>query len=189
MEIGISPFSKAEYLTIFIAFVYGYVANEFFKGWGRIIRGKDRSPICGFHLAWSLLVFGILIDFWWSSWERSEKLSSHIGYFSISLMPALIFYVVGVVLFPMKLGLRKFNTKEYFTNIFPLFLGLMMLLFASNILTDLIYNKFYFFTTNNTFRIIAIILAGIGILIKKQFMYNIILLLGWTVLVSHYFII
>jgi len=59
-------FSRQEYLIIFIAFVYGFVAQEFFQGWGQLIRQtkkKDLSSISIYYISWTLLLFGLLISF------------------------------------------------------------------------------------------------------------------------------
>jgi hypothetical protein len=182
-------FSKEEYLIIFIAFVYGFVAQEFFQGWGKILRSTKRNElnnIYWYHLFWTFLTFGLLITFWWDYWDRSTKIAENIGYFMVTLIPPLIFYLISMIIFPTKLGDENFDLRSYFGAQ----LSLIIWLFAALLSTDLAIS---FVTqvskaSDTIFLATAIVLAIIAAIYPKKWLQWITFSLAWVMLLAHFFV-
>src|SRR5690242_1783648 len=92
-------FSEVEYLSIFTAFIFGYVATRFFSGWSAMINFRHAIKFSKEHLAWTLLTFGLLIDVWWGSWIKGNLITRQTTYY-VSLLSPIIFYLLSILLLP-----------------------------------------------------------------------------------------
>jgi hypothetical protein len=177
-------FSLTEYLTIFIAFIYGAIASRFLAGWGVMISKFEGIIFSKEHFMWSLLLFGLLIDFWIGSWEREQFIAADINYFILSLIVPMSFYGLTAVLFPVIKGSGVINLKEFYTShkkmIFMLF-GLTILLNAitASIMEAELMDK------ENVFRLLAVGLAAVGYFAKTVIIERIVLSLGFVMLLIH----
>ncbi len=108
--------SNVEYLSIFTAFIYGYVATRFFSGWGAMINFRNSIKFSKEHLFWTLLIFGLLIDNWWGSWIKGNFIDRNVLYY-ISLLPPLAFYLISVLLFPPLSDDRFLDLRKYFNSV------------------------------------------------------------------------
>jgi NADH:ubiquinone oxidoreductase subunit H len=59
----LNSFSKAEYLMVFVAFVYSYIATLYFGGWARWLQDRREVSVSTNHVVFSVLVFLVMIDF------------------------------------------------------------------------------------------------------------------------------
>lgn len=128
-QVNFTNFSMAEYLTVFIAFIYGFVASFFLRGWALLIQRFNEISFKKEHMLLSVLGFGILVDIWWSAWEREQLLPSNLAQFILSLTTPLAFYLLASALFPiMRNG--PVDLKDYFKRnekyIYVLFAGLLL---------------------------------------------------------------
>jgi hypothetical protein len=182
-------FSKEEYLIIFVAFVYGFVAQEFFQGWGKLLRTTKRNElnkVYWYHLFWTFLTFGLLITFWWDYWDRSAKIALNIGYFMVTLVPPLIFYLISMIIFPAKMGHESLDLRTYFRSNLPLLLWLFAALLSSDLTITLLTDVTK--VNDVIFLMFAIILAIVAGLYPKKWLHKIIFLLGWFMLLLHFFL-
>ena len=182
-------FSKEEYLIIFIAFVYGFVVQEFFQGWGKLLRSTKRNEldkIYWYHLFWTFLTFGLLITFWWDYWDRSSRITEHIGYFIVTLIPPLIFYLISMIIFPANIGKKGFDLHNYFNHQITLVIWLFAALLSSDLVITLlagIYKKY-----DVLFLVFAILLAIVAALYRKRLLQKLIFIISWLVLLAHFFV-
>ncbi len=180
--IVIKGFSFTEYLTIFIAFIYGSIASRFFNGWGVMILKYDRITYSKEHLVWTLLMFGLLLDFWVSTWDRANYIALDYKYFILSLSVPIAFYALTAVLFPVVKNAEKIELIDFYLShkkiIFMLF-GLTILcnaISANLIEHDLTHIR-------NVFRLIALLLTVLIFFTKKLWVERSILALGCIVFV------
>jgi len=182
-------FSKEEYLIIFIAFVYGFVAQEFFQGWGKILRRTKRTAInelYWYHLLWTILAFGLMITFWWDYWDRNAKIAQNIGYFLITLIPPLLFYLITIIIFPSKLGKSTFQLKEYFMGQLPMLLWLIAALLTSDLIITIATDVMNI--EDALFLVFSIILAILAALYKRPYLHKLMLVVGFAILIAHFFV-
>jgi hypothetical protein len=182
-------FSKEEYLIIFIAFVYGFVAQEFFQGWGKILRSTKRNElheIYWYHLFWTFLTFGLLITFWWDYWDRSAKIAQNIGFFMVTLIPPLNFYLISMIIFPAKLGEGNFDLHDYFTAKLSLVIWLFATLLSSDLVITLITGVDKI--SDALFLAFAIILAIFAAAYPKKWSQWLTFALAWVILLAHFFV-
>lgn len=110
----IDGYSRIEYLSVFISFLYAFVIAEFFVGWARMVRSRSAMILCLDHLTYSIIFFWILILNWYALWSRMPYLKGGFVYFLVIILPLVIAYLAAVVLFP-DLEKEK-NLKDYFTS-------------------------------------------------------------------------
>ncbi|MDH5602693.1 MAG: hypothetical protein OEY51_02070 [Cyclobacteriaceae bacterium] len=179
-------FSHVEYLNTFVAIIYGYATAEFFLGWGILIRGSKLNEINWFHIAFTALAFIILVDLWWSGWNRSEILSQNILYFFSSLAPPLILYFLGLTLFSTVRNREK-SFSEQFKMAPPLVFFLLSLLFFSNIMTSVVFGELDLLHFKNVARFGGACLGLIGAFKRSRSVHVIILITGWIFYFIHLF--
>lgn len=126
----IDGYSRIEYLSVFISFLYAFVVSEFFVGWARMVRNRVSIIFSFDHLAYSVIFFWILILNWYALWGRLVFLKGGFVYFLVIILPLVIAYLASVVLFP---DLEKeHNLKDYFfSQIRVIFSALAMFVFIN----------------------------------------------------------
>ena len=113
----INGFTHAEYLTVFIAIIFGYIGAEYFIGWGAMIRNRGMIKVNWQHLLWTIFAFLVFIQNWWGIWPRTEVLTHNIYYFLYALLPIFIFHLISVVLFPdFKFTIKKDMEIHFYDN-------------------------------------------------------------------------
>ncbi|MDH5397978.1 MAG: hypothetical protein OEX02_07520 [Cyclobacteriaceae bacterium] len=179
-----TQFSHREYLTIFVAIIYGYVATTFFEGWGSLIRNSKLSEIHWYHLIWTIFAFLLLVDMWWSSWQKIELLTENIGYFVSSLVSPLIFYFLGITLF-MKVKEINKPVGVHFKLSSPLIFRLFALILLVNIFSSVLFVEHALFDSKNSFRLIGIIFALIAAYKKSWRIQTAVLVIAWILYFGH----
>ena len=116
MEGTLNSFTIVEYLSVFTAFIYGYVATRFFSGWGAMINFRQSIKFSKEHLLWTLLIFGLLIVNWWGSWIKGNFIHQTLLYY-ISLLPPIFFYLISVLLFPPLSDDRFLDLRNHYYSI------------------------------------------------------------------------
>ena len=179
-------YSFEEHLTIFITFVYGVIAARFFSGWSHILQHIKTIQFSKEHLGWSILAFGILIDFWWGSWQREPYITQHLGYFLLSLTMPMMFYVLVVVLFPFKEYLDTVRLHDYFDR----HKGRILLLFGGIFLLNTIIANVmegHWSDSENIYRGISVAMAVIAYMVKVSAIRQVVLCAGCILFVVHAF--
>ncbi|MEM7107552.1 MAG: hypothetical protein AAF519_04945 [Bacteroidota bacterium] len=155
----INGFTHTEYLTIFIAIIFGYVGAEYFMGWGAMIRNRAMIRIYWQHLMWTIFAFLVFIQNWWGIWPRTEVLTHNIYYFLYALLPIFIFHLISVVLFPDLKSNLKLNMKDHFYRSSRWFFALLSIYFISTIVSSFIYPDIGNVLVQNLIRFAGVILA------------------------------
>lgn len=179
-------FSFVEYLTVFITFIYGFVASRFLHGWGVILKNFRSIPCSREHIAWTLLAFGLMMDIWWNSWRRGAFIESSIINFILSLSVPLMFYFFSAAIFPVELltsgrtDLREFFEKHRV----PIFVLLGLILFFNFLLANMA-TPMAISGLENLIRLAAIGLAVAGVFYRNRLFHRAVLMMGWMFLVLH----
>jgi len=180
----IDGFSFVEYTSVFTTFIYGFIVAKFLDGWGYFVVNKRALKIHFFYILWTILIFGLLIDFWWGLWDRNELVSRNFFHFFISLFVPFGFYIIASLLFPEK-GTVKDKVIEIFErNANLIYLGFIFI-FLMDFINSQVLSMNVLFGIENLFRLVAILLAVFGILIKKRSMDFIVLGVSWALLILH----
>ena len=182
----VSGFSFAEYLVVFITFIYGFVASRFLYGWGVIIKGFRKISASKEYVAWTILAFCLMMNIWWNSWSRAAFIEENILNFMLSLSVPLMFYFFSAALFPIELLHTGFtNLTFYFnrhrTTTFALF-GLILLF---NLTIASASDEATIVTIENLIRVTAIGMAATAVVYRQPWYHQVVLVLGWCLLVLH----
>ena len=93
-------YSRIEYLSVFISFLYAFIVAEFFTGWARMLRSRNSLNFSFSHTFYTILFFWILILNWYSLWTQMELLSKGFLYFILICIPITLAYFAAVLMFP-----------------------------------------------------------------------------------------
>jgi hypothetical protein len=182
MENTVNSFTIAEYLSVFTGFIYGYVATRFFSGWGAMINFRHSIKFSKEHLLWTLLIFGLLIDNWWGAWIKGNYIHKSLLYY-ISILPALLFYVISVLLFPPLSDDRFLDLRKHYYSIRKRNYLILIGMFITFLINDHFFKRLFYI--NNYLNGIAILFALIGFLSRSPLIHRSILFIGWIMLIFH----
>jgi len=91
--------SRFEYLSVLVSIVIALALSELVQGWGALIRRRSDVRLYPLHLAWSVLVFLLMVQWWWGFWQyravESWRFITLIGFVSNAIGVALVAYVVS----------------------------------------------------------------------------------------------
>jgi hypothetical protein len=181
---NIEGFSMTEYLTIFIAFVYGSVVSRFFSGWGTMISKFDQITFSKEHLAWTLLIFVLLLDFWTGSWPREKFITININYFLLTLFAPIAFFALTAVLFPTVRNGQSIDLRLFFlSNKKIMFLLFGVTMFANAVTANMMEENLMGF--ENLFRLISIAFAIVAFRTVRINVERFVLIFGWCMMIAH----
>ena len=155
----IDGFTHTEYLTVFIAIIFGYVGAEYFVGWGSMIRNRAMIKIYWQHIMWTVFAFLVLIQNWWGIWPRTKVVNDNIYYFLYSLVPIFLFHLLSVVLFPNFTPNVSMDMKEYFYKNTRWFFALLSVYFITTIISSFVYPDIGNVLVQNAIRAMGVALA------------------------------
>ena len=156
----IDGFSRTEYLSVFIGFLYAAVASEFLIHWGKMFRNRNELTFSPELIAWSLLFFVAILVNWYNVWPHHKYIGKSFGNFVLAMLPVMIFYFLAIWLFP-DLEKEADMNVQFQKNarwILLLFAGYFLSLIASDLLVD----SRSLFSINNLLRFIAVIFSIIS---------------------------
>lgn len=182
-QVTIRNFSMTEYLTVFVAFIYGFIASRFLSGWGVMITRMDRLSISAEHVAWTMLAFMLLLDMWIGSWLRESYLSISILHFMISLGMPLAFYCLSVVIFPQIRTGESADMKQYFQSNRKIIILMFGLVLLSNALISNLMEEERWTSIENGFRVIALVLSVIALSTRSRAIERSMLAGGWITMI------
>ncbi len=160
-DMELTGYSKVEHLTIFLSFLYGYVVARFFIGWARIVRKWGEIRFSLIHLLWTLLVFFLLIDIWWGSWDIQVHFTDHLLNFLVVMITPFFLYLISLFMFPTTRE-AVIDYRQYFRKqkqfVFPIF-GLLLI---SSLFISVYFGNFDVEFSQNMLRISGAVLALIA---------------------------
>jgi hypothetical protein len=131
----VKGFSFSEYIVLFITFIYGFIVAQFLDGWAYFVINRKSVKIHFEFVLWSLVLFGLLIDFWYGMWDRNFQISHDFFNFLISLAPAVGFYLISWLIFPehtLYKGLLLDNLKRNASMIYALIIIIYIFYFLTS---------------------------------------------------------
>jgi hypothetical protein len=180
----IKGFSFSEYVILFITFIYGFIVTKFLSGWTYFVINKKSIRINASFISWTLVIFGLMIDYWWGMWERSGTTGLAYIYFLVSLIPVVGFYLISSLLFPEDTP-AKGSFVDYFTKNARTIYLLFMMIFISDFFNSWLVGLNILFGVENLFRLIGALLCLAGIIRNTTTMNRVILFFAWTLLLTH----
>jgi len=164
-----------DFLFNFHTFVVGFVAAEFFVAWRDLLRDAETkhqasrrwsdiwAGIDWLQAFWSLLLFLLLVQNWWSAWIDSDDVTKNFVTFVLSLVSPTLFSVTLALLFKKDQPLEKVTIHRW-----QWFHFLVALLVFAFIIIELLTNLFagkelsYEILCNraNGIRVLAVLFIG-----------------------------
>ena len=182
----IKGFSLVEYLTVFITFIYGFVASRFLIGWGTLLLNIKETIMSKEYLGWTILVFGVVMTIWWNAYARGQFISANILNFILSLFVPIMIYLFSSIMFPLEIiRAGHLNLKEYFGNHRRIIFGMIGLIMFSNLVVANMMEASDFISVVNAVRILAISIAGFAVLTDRTWYQRSVLILGWSVYLGY----
>ena len=110
-----------EYLSVLISIVLGLGLTELLAGLQRLVHARDRV---GFHwlpLAWSALVFVILVQWWWAAFGfRGQTEWNFLSFLLVLLVPVLLYLAAALVLPPAQ-SVGRYDLRAHYFGIHRIF--------------------------------------------------------------------
>ncbi|MCG8391016.1 MAG: hypothetical protein MJA30_36035 [Cytophagales bacterium] len=183
----IDGFTHTEYLTVFIAIIFGYVGAEYFIGWGSMIRNRAKITIYWQHVLWTLFAFLVLIQNWWGIWPRTKVINDSIYYFLYSLVPIFLFHLISVVLFPNFTPNEAVDMKEHFYKNTRWFFALLSVYFVMTIVSSFVYPDIGNVLVQNSIRAMGVGLASAAAYFHKaKVLHYTLLIIGYISLAGFF---
>lgn len=181
---SVENFSFSEYLVTFITFLYGFIVAKFLEGWTFFLKNRRIIRFNIEYILWTLLVFGTLVDFWWNLYNRTLPSSKGFGYFLLSLLLPIGFYLLASLLFEDN-RVGALRSQNNFTRnhklIFASFLGI----FLVDFLDSVIIRSRAIVDIENLFILLTAILCSVAIARDGMLIQRSVLVLGWLLLLVH----
>lgn len=141
----IQGFSRVEYLVAFQSIILGFIASEYFFGWGTMLRRRREINYSHVFTLFSILTFFVLLVHWWNLWYRAELLKSSIFQFILSIPYFIFYYMLVLYLFRNQKRIEKIDLFPYFLKYRIRLYAILALYFFYDQLISL-SNDDYFFT-------------------------------------------
>jgi hypothetical protein len=179
--------SFLEYIIVFVSIVFGYIASEFFNGWGRFLRNRTTIQAHWDYIALTIFFFIIFLDFWWLSYTWYVNVVKNIFSLLSFLATPLIYFFYTILLFPHEQKMAEFNSRAHFQKnnvaMYILFICLMVV----SILNEFLFKTHSFTTPENLIRLIAIGICVVFIVFrKKEFMLKLLVVLCYALLTVNF---
>jgi hypothetical protein len=180
----ITGFTLEEYLTVFNAFIMGNVTSIFFSNWSLWIQNRSKIIFYPRHTLFSILVFVLTVDYWWTTYLRVHLTTAREYLFFLSLADLVIFYILSIDLFP-KVDQGPVNLKDYFRRKERMLYTLFGINFLVGIVVSLITGENSLLEPESYFRMIAFLLCLSAVLTNRIWIYNFLLGTGILLLIGH----
>lgn len=156
-------FSRIEYLSVFVALLYGFSVAEFFLGWGKMFRKREQIIYSFEHIAWTVIFFFVIVINYYSMWFRVSYLEMGFFYYLLVFVPVLIFYFASIYLFPEFDEEHQLNLQVYFIKSNKGIILLMSIYFALNLVISTAFHENELVSVVNIMRLLYVILGIITI--------------------------
>lgn len=163
--------SEFEYLSVLVSIVVAFALSEIFAGWGRMIRGRDHVKVYWVHIAATLLVAALIIQFWWSAWQYHEMAINFYHYAALLLSP-LTCVLLAFVLTPQITDGVKLDCRDYYYNNIRWMYPLAAVVIFELGLADYVIADGALATPKNLIRLIAICFILLLAFNKKEFFHQ-----------------
>lgn len=174
----IQGFSQVEYLVAFQSIILGFIASEYFSGWGNMLRRRREIDYSLIFTLFSVLTFFVLLVHWWNLWYRAELLKNSIFQFVKSIPYFIFYYMLVLYLFRNQKRIEKFDLYDYFLRYRVRLYVILGLYFLYDQLIS-ISNDDYFFTVS------GLILCVTGIISASKIVQLSIQILGLILAVTY----
>jgi hypothetical protein len=185
MKPVIQAFSEQEYLSIFVAFIYGHITSNIFAGWTSWIQNRKAMKFSAFHILFSIFIFLLILDIWWVSYFRIGQITNSFLHFFLSLVTPIILYILTTLIFPniRTLGLKDLG--EYFTRNERIIYALLGVNFLVNMVEVPFLEKGIDSTNENYFRLGGLAICSVSVILNRAWMNRVLLAIGFAVLFTH----
>lgn len=163
--------SEFEYLSVLVSIVVAFALSEIFAGWGRMIRGRDHVKVYWVHIAATLLVAALIIQFWWSAWQYRELAINFYHYAALLLSPLTCVLLAFVLTPQINEGVRLDCRDYYYSNIRWMYPLAAVVIFELGI-ADYVIVGGELVTPKNIIRFIAICFILLLAFIKSEFFHK-----------------
>lgn len=111
-----------EYLSVLISIVLGLGLAELLSSARSLVRDRDRVRFHWLPLAWSVLVFVVLVQWWWAAFGFRDRMEwNFFAFLLILLVPVLLYLVAALALPNGDDGGREDLRGYYFEHHRPFF--------------------------------------------------------------------
>ena len=163
--------TEFEYLSVLVSIVVAFALSEIFAGWGRMIRGRDHVKVYWVHIAATLLVAALIIQFWWSAWQYRELAINFYHYAALLLSPLTCVLLAFVLTPQITEGVTLDCRDYYYSNIRWMYPLAAVVIFELGI-ADYVIAGGALVTPKNVIRLIAILFIFLLAFIRRELFHK-----------------
>jgi len=168
-----------DFLFNFHTFVVGFVAAEFLGAWRDLLRDAQAKPRWSdiraqldlLQLFWSILLFLLLIQNWWSAWIDSDDVTKNFVTFALSLFSPVMFSITQALLFRKEQPLEKLTSHRwrwFYASTAILIAGFILLELLTNLTAGRQFSLDLIKTRANAIRLTAAVVIGLAAFLQLK---------------------
>ncbi len=160
--------SFLEYIIIFVSIIFGYVASEFFNGWGRFLRNRREIEVHWDYVALTIFFFIMFLDFWWLSYTWYTKVVLNIFSLISFLVTPLIYFFYSILLFPHEKDMDGFNSRNHFLKNNVALYTCFIILMSISAINEYFFKTNTFYSQENLIRLSAVGICVVFMIFRKR---------------------
>jgi hypothetical protein len=117
-----------EYVTVLISIVLGLGLTQIVTGIADLVQQWDRVKVYWVHLLWIIIVFFLMVQEWWSTYELRQFESLRLPTFFFVLLYPIDLFILARIIFPVVQPDADYDLKSfYYANYRRIFLWASLL--------------------------------------------------------------
>src|SRR5687768_10367963 len=106
--------SEFEHLSVLISIIIGLGLTQLLTDTHRLVQARERVVPYWLPIAWSILLFIAMVEWWWASWNFQNLQFNFVFYLFILLSPIALYLAVAFVLPDVEADNAEIDMRDYY---------------------------------------------------------------------------
>jgi hypothetical protein len=174
--------TRFEILYLLITVVFGFLATDMVLCWAALLRKRYLVKFYWVHVAWSVLILIIAMQFWWGIW-RLHTLDDWSFFSAMAIFLELVLLVLAAaVITPSRYNTEPIDLQDFFYENSPVFFTICAVLMIVLATVNLFIGDRALLSMENAIRAIAISVAMLGAMTRSEKVHSVLIISGATLL-------
>ncbi len=175
--------TRFETLHLLVTVVFGFLATDMVLCWAALLRRRRLVKFYWVHVAWSVLILMLAMQFWWGVW-RLNTLADWSFFSAAAIFLELVLLVLAAsVITPSRYNTERIDLRDLFYENSPVFFTICALLMIVLATVNLFIGDRNLLSMENALRAIGISVAMVGAMTRSEKVHSVLLVSGATLLV------
>ena len=155
------------YLSVLVSIVLGLGITQLLMGFSRWLEQRKAFDAYAPAIAWAAFLLLVHFQSWWSMYGMRDLVDWTFFQFSMVLLQPILLFLLAVLVFPSSTAPDQ-DLRTNFLHKRPWFFGLFLALLVASLLKDIVRSGSLPEATNVGFHIVAMLVAGLGLVSKDE---------------------